>query len=165
MWFKMDACERKKLSRGKVWCYEGEAPNDLGEDDLLYLRSLSEYIILPFEGTNCLFSHYIYPDLTGSTTNYIERNNQLDKLWDFMNNHQVRYSFSGHSHNHFAGLAYKGGRSFFKAIHSVPCYSFNLGNEMLLILLPPVAGEKGRTGFSIIDSDNLKLDIIAINTV
>lgn len=164
-WFSMDHQERKKISGGKVWCYEGEEPNDLEEEDLSFLNSLPEYIILSMAGINCLLSHYIYPDFTGSTTNYIERNNQLGKLWDFMNLHQIRYSFSGHSHNHFAGLAYRGGRSFLKAIHSVPCHSFNLGDEMLMVLLPPLAGEKGRTGFSIIDSGNLKLEVIAINKV
>ncbi|HDR68436.1 MAG TPA: hypothetical protein ENN61_05230 [Bacteroidaceae bacterium] len=28
-WFNIDLAERKKLSGGKVWCYEGEEPNDL----------------------------------------------------------------------------------------------------------------------------------------
>jgi predicted phosphodiesterase len=163
-WFQMNSIERKKISEGKVWCYEGEAQNDLGEDDLSFLSSLPEHIIQPFKGINCLFSHYIFPDFTGSTTQYIERNNHLSRLWDFMDLHQIRYSFSGHSHNHFAGMAYRGGRSFLKAIYSVPYHSINLGNEVLMILLPPLAGEKGRTGFSIVDYDNLKLEIIALNT-
>ncbi|MBW6500994.1 MAG: metallophosphatase family protein [Bacteroidales bacterium] len=106
-----------------------------------------------------------YPDFTGSTTQYVERNNHLTSLWGFMELNNATYSFSGHSHSHFAGLAYRGGRSFFKAIHSVPCQTLNLGKEMVMISLPPLAGEKGRTGFSIIDSDNLKLEIIAINMV
>lgn len=164
-WFNMDAQERKRISNGRVWSYEGEIPADLDEEDLMFINSLPEYIILPFAGTNCLLSHYIYPDFTGSTTQYVERNNHLTRFWEFMDRNNIMYSFSGHSHNHFAGLAYKGGRSFLKAIHSVPCQTINLGNEMVMILLPPVAGEKGRTGFSIIDSDNLKLGIIAINTV
>jgi predicted phosphodiesterase len=164
-WFSMDLEDRRRISRGRIWTYDGETPNDLEEEDLIFLRSLPEYIILPFSGADCLFSHYIYPDFTGSTTQYIERNNHLTPLWDFLDRNKIIYSFSGHSHNHFAGLAYRGGRSFFKAIHSVPSQTINLGNEMVLILLPPVAGEKGRTGFSIIDSDSLKLEIIAINIV
>lgn len=164
-WFSMDFTERKRISRGKVWAYEGEAPNDLTEDDRVFLNSLPEHIVLPFAGTNCLFSHYIYPDFTGSTTQYIERNNHLAGLWEFMEKKHIMYSFSGHSHNHFAGLAYRGGRSFLKAIHPVPCQTINLGLEMVMISLPPLAGEKGRTGFSIIDSDTLRLQIIAINTV
>ena len=164
-WFRMDPGERKRLSQGRVWTYEGEAPNDLDEERLCFISSLPDHIILPFADTNCLFSHYIYPDFTGSTTQYVERNKHLAHLWAFMENNRVRYSFSGHSHNHFAGLAYRGGRAFLKAIHPVPYQTINLGEEMVMISLPPLAGEKGRTGFSIIDSDKLKLDIIAINLV
>ncbi len=164
-WFSMDFTERRRIARGKVWAYEGEAPNDLTEEDRIFLNSLPEHIVLPFAGTNCLLSHYIYPDFTGSTTQYIERNNHLARLWEFMDQNNILYSFSGHSHSHFAGLAYRGGSSFLKAIHPVPCQTINLGKEMVIISLPPLAGEKGRTGFSIIDSDTLKLQIIAINTV
>ncbi len=164
MWFEMNAMERKNAAHGKVWCYDGDAPNDLVEDDRLFIKSLPEYVTLSFNGIASLFSHYIYPDFTGSTTQYLKRNYQLHGLWEFMNLQKVKYSFSGHSHNHFAGIAYKGRGFFLQAIHSVPLQSFNLGDEMLMILLPPLAGEKGRSGFSIIDLDRMKLDIIAVNT-
>ena len=163
-WFEMNAGERKKVAQGKVWCYDADAPNDLSEDDRSFINSLPEYITLSVDQISCLFSHYIYPDFTGSTTQYLKRNYQLQGLWEFMNLQKVKYSFSGHSHSHFAGIAYRGRGSFLQAIHSVPNHSFNLGDEMLMTLLPPLAGEKGRSGFSIIDSDRLKLDIIAINT-
>jgi hypothetical protein len=32
-----------------------------------------------------------------------------------------------------------------------------------MVLLPPLAGEKGNTGFSIFDTKNLTLNIISIN--
>jgi predicted phosphodiesterase len=164
-WFSMDLKDKKRISQGRVWTFEGEAPNDLKEEDLMFINSLPEHIVIQFAGTKCLFSHYIYPDFTGSTTKYVERNNHLINLWDFMDMNKIRYSFSGHSHNYFAGMAFRGGRSFYKAIHSVPCQIINLGVEMVLTLLPPLAGEKGRTGFSVIDSDNLKLEIIAMNMI
>jgi predicted phosphodiesterase len=168
-WFMMNAEERKKASRGKVWCYEGDAPNDLGEDELLFLKSLPEYITTSVSGLNCLFSHYIFPDFSGSTTRYIKRNHQLKGHWEFMNLHEIKFSFSGHSHTSFTGFAYQGKKngagSFLKAIHSVPSDSFNLGDERVVILLPPLAGEKGRTGFSIIDSDSMKLNIISTGII
>jgi predicted phosphodiesterase len=169
IWFKMNDEDRKKASRGKVWCYEGDAPNDLGEDELLFLKSLPEYIITSVPGITCLFSHYIFPDFTGSTTQYAERNSQFKGLWGFMNLHKVKFSFSGHSHTWFTGVAYQGkingAGSFLKAIHPVPYDSINLGEDMVTILLPPLAGEKGRTGFSIIDSDSMKLNIISVSIV
>lgn len=160
-WFEMTSEERKTASGGKVWCYECDAPNDLEENDLEFLRSLPEFIISPINGINSLFSHYIYPDLTGSTTKYIERNHHLKRGWEFMNSNRIRYSFTGHSHASFAGFAYKNSGSFLKAIHSIPSDNFNIGNEMIIIALPPLAGDKGRTGFSIIDSDTMQLQIIS----
>ena len=40
IWFKSDPAERKKLSFGKVWSYEGDAPNDLGDEELAFLSDL-----------------------------------------------------------------------------------------------------------------------------
>lgn len=166
-WFEMQPNERKKIANGKVWCYGEDASNDLGKNEILYLRELPEYVATSEPGAECLFSHYIYPDLTGSTTRYVERNYQLKGLWEFMNEQKVRYSFSGHSHTIFTGFAYNGilkrAGSYLKAIHSIPSSMFNLGNETVMVLLPPLAGEKGNTGFSIFDTKNLTLNIISIN--
>ena len=166
-WFKMDSEKRKSASRGKVWYYEREAPNDLDEDDISFLKSLPEYIAPSYYSIGCLFSHYLFPDFSGSTTRYIERNQQLKGHWEFMNLSKIKLSFSGHSHTHFTGFGYQqkinGAGSFLKAIHSVPSESFTLDDEMVVILLPPLAGEKGRTGFSIMDLDSMKLNIISTN--
>jgi predicted phosphodiesterase len=159
-WFKMTAEERIIASNGKVWSYACDDANDLDEVCIEYLRSLPEYFIIPFNESLCIFSHYIFPDFTGSTTRYIERNRHLCEAWKFMDLHEIRYSFSGHSHNNFTGFAYRNSASFLKAIHSIPDNSFNLGNEMVIIVLPALSGEKGKSGFSIIDSDSMKLDFI-----
>jgi predicted phosphodiesterase len=167
-WFAMNITDRKKASRGKVWSYDGDAPNDMTDNDLHYLQSLPEYLLIAVSGINCLFSHYFFPDFSGSTTRYIERNHHLQGHWDFMNQHGVKFSFSGHSHQFFTGFAYQhkrnGAGSFLKAIHSVPSDTFNLGNEKVAILLPPLSGDKGRTAFSIMDSAILKLTIISTSS-
>jgi predicted phosphodiesterase len=168
-WFQMNADERKKSSMGKVWCYDGDAPNDLEEEDIIFMKSLPEYLTIPFAATKVLFSHYIYPDFTGSTTQYIEKNRHLNDHWGFMDLHDISLSFSGHSHISFAGFAYQvkinGIGSFFKAVHSVPLDNINLGAEKTVVLLPPLSGDKGRSGFSIIDSEVMKLQSIAINNI
>lgn len=163
-WFTMKPYKRKLHSEGKVWCYEGDEPHDMGEDDIMYLRSLPEYIATAEPGIPCLFSHYVYPDVTGSSTLYIERNHQLNRLWDFMQDNRLIYSFSGHSHELFTGFAYQGRRSFFKAIHNLPSNSFNLGVEPVMTILPPLTGEKGRTGFAVLDSSTMKLEIISVGS-
>lgn len=160
-WFEMSAAERKKLAGGKVWSYEFDEPNDLGMDDIEFLKTLPEYIITPVNGINYLFSHYTFPDFTGSTTRYVKRNGQLKDNWKFMKSNKIQISFTGHTHNIFAGFAYRISNPFLMAIHSIPGNNFNLGNEMVIIGLLPLSGDKGRTGFSIIDFTNMKMEIVS----
>jgi len=165
-WFNMSPVKRKEISSGKVWCYEGDLKGDLGEEELAFLRNLPEFIITSDPGVSCLFSHYIFPDLTGSTTRYVEKKYQLRDLWKFMGENEVCYSFSGHSHTLFTGFAYRGnGRragSYLKAINSIPSDNFYLGNETVMVLLPPLSGEPGKTGFTIFDTENRKLNIVSL---
>ncbi|HAM10221.1 MAG: hypothetical protein A2X05_05135 [Bacteroidetes bacterium GWE2_41_25] len=158
-WYELDPVQRKNISAGKVWCYEGEAPNDLTEDDILFLRKIPEYIIAEYGGFSCLFTHYFAPDFTGSTTTYIERGSQLKYHWQTLRDFTVRYSFSGHCHSHFTGFAYHSAGSYSKAIHSFSGNKFNLGREMVAVILPPLSGEKGRRGYSILDTESMTLKI------
>lgn len=160
-WFKLSPAERKKLAGGKVWSYEFDEPNDLDPDDIEFIISLPEYIITEISGINCLFSHYTFPDFTGSTTQYAENHRQLKSIWDYMKKNKIQLSFTGHTHNMFVGFAYRNPGLFLKAIHSVPGNRFNLGKEMVIIGLPPLTGDKGRTGFSIVDFDNMRMEIVS----
>jgi len=159
-WFSLDTAQRKYMSSGKVWCYEGDSPNDLTDYDIEYLRGIPEYIMTSDPGIPCLFSHYLAPDFTGSTTIYIERGRQLKHHWEVLGSNRIRLSFSGHSHNHFTGFAYRSANSLMKAIHSFSGDVFYLGKETTAIILPPLSGEKGRRGFSILDTSNLVIQII-----
>jgi predicted phosphodiesterase len=158
-WFRMDPSGRKLKASGKVWCYEGDAEKDLKGEEIDFLRSLPEFIVTDTPGITCLFSHYIFPDLTGSTTRYAERGKHLTGHWKFMDNNEVLYSFSGHTHNHFTGFAYRRTGYLFNAFQNLPNDSFFLGKEKTIMTLPPLSGEKGRTGFSIFDSDLKKLSV------
>ncbi len=124
-WFELNGAEKKHVSERKVWCHEGDSPNDLGMEEIKFLKSLPEYITTSVNGLGLLFSHYLYPDVTGSATKYIERNYQLRKHWEFMSNENVTLSFSGHSHTNFPGFAYQykpgGIQTLFKSYPS--CYT------------------------------------------
>ena len=158
-WFSLPPETRKRLSAGMVWCFEGDEPNDLQDEDLEYLRSLPESIIIEEPGIRCLLAHYLAPDYTGSTTVYFERGNQLISHWKLLENHGIIYSFGGHSHNHMTGFAYRSEGRLRKAFNSFHSDIFNLGKEMTAVLLLPVSGEKGRRGFSVLDTDNYTLKI------
>jgi predicted phosphodiesterase len=159
-WFHINSNQRKAIAGGKVWCYDGDAENDLEEEEIGFLRLQPESVIIEDSGFRFLLSHYFFPDFTGSTTHYVERGRHLSPHWEFMNLHEVQYSFSGHTHNHFTGFAYRNSGSIFNAFQNLPNDSFYLGKEKVIIALPPLSGEKGRTGFAIFDTDRLELSVL-----
>ncbi len=152
-WFKMTPSERREASGGLVWSFEGEDPNDLGDEEIAYLNTIPEYEIVSENGMTLLLSHYVYPDFTGSTTRYVARQHHIKELWKFMHHHGVSFSLSGHSHKPFAYFSHRGPFSFVKALHPVPGDTIFLGHEMTMMLLPPLTGGNGRTSFSVIDTE------------
>lgn len=165
-WYDMKPEEKKELSEGRVWTYEGDSRNDLGPEEIEFLNTLPEYINVFADGADCLFSHYIFPDLTGSTTRYVEKNSQLSELWTFMDEIGSVYAFTGHSHAAFTGFAYRKATSlnlpFMKALHSLPHDSYNLGTGMMLSVLPALTGDEGRACFSVLDTGKLELKVIPL---
>lgn len=151
-WFNMTAAEKRAASDGMVWTYDTEMPGDLKDDDLEYLRSLPEFVILNEAPPGILLSHYVCPDFTGSTTRRVMKQRHLGELWGFMNQSGVRFSLSGHFHKSNASFAHMHTLPFLKAFHSVPGERIFLGNDVTMVLLPPLTGVKGRTSFAILDT-------------
>lgn len=161
-WFILPGDERRRLSDGKVWSFEGDIPSDLDEDGLIFLRSLPEYFIVSDKADNYLFSHYIYPDFTGSTTLYIKKGKDLDKLRGFMIEGNIKYSFSGHSHNTFPGFAYLINKPPGRAVFNIPSDRFRLTDELISVCLPPLTGETAAGSFAVFDTSNRMLRMLQV---
>lgn len=159
-WFLMSPEERRGASEGLVWSFDSEDPNDLGEEEIDFLKRIPEYEIVTTQAMKLLLSHYIYPDFTGSTTRYVAKQNHISELWRFMDRHGIHFSLSGHSHKAFAYFSHRRSPGFLRAIHPVPNDSIYLGHEMTMLLLPPLTGGNGRTSFSVIDTDARTLNLI-----
>lgn len=159
-WFRMTSAERTATSAGMVWTYDTEIPGDLNDDDLEYLRSLPEFLIIDESPPGILLSHYVCPDFTGSTTRTVMKQKHLDELWKFMNLQGIRFSLSGHFHKPHASFAHRHSLPFFRAIHSVPGERIFLGDDVTLVLLPPLTGVKGRTSFALLDTGSRILSLV-----
>ncbi|MDZ7633362.1 MAG: metallophosphoesterase family protein [Bacteroidales bacterium] len=156
-WFNMAPSARREASENLVWSFDGEDPNDLGDEEMAYLNLIPEYELVSENGLTLLLSHYICPDFTGSTTRHVAKQHHISELWKFMSHHAINYSLSGHSHKPFAYFSHRRSFSFLRAIHPVPNDTIYLGDEMAMILLPPVTGGNGRTSFSILDTETRML--------
>ncbi|MBS3769992.1 MAG: metallophosphoesterase [Bacteroidales bacterium] len=98
-WFQLDYHERKKIASDKIWLHEENDINPLfSRDDIKYLRSLPEYVVLPTKKGNILFSHYVYPNLTGVGKSFYTYSDEFRKHFEFTRQKKSLYSFFGHTH-------------------------------------------------------------------
>jgi len=66
-WYSLQLEERQRIARGRLWDYsQAEDQIQLTDNSRDYLNSLPEFTIGTFNGLQILFSHHLYPDLSGS---------------------------------------------------------------------------------------------------
>ena len=98
-WHQLDYHARKKLASHKIWLHE---ENDIDPlytgDDIEYLRSLPEYVVLPTAMGNILFSHYVYPNLSGVGKTFLTYSDEFKMHFEFTRKKNCQLSFFGHTH-------------------------------------------------------------------
>lgn len=68
-WYQLDYADRKAQGQNDVWLYEqDELPTLIGSDEKEIIRGWPEFAQIPVGDRLLLFSHYLHPDLTGSST-------------------------------------------------------------------------------------------------
>ncbi len=96
--YRQDYFSRREAFKERIWHYEDELPTLLDRNDRLYLISLNEVELKHHEELLVMYSHYAYPDFSGSTTRIHQQTRYLDQHFRYMAIHQCRLSFSGHYH-------------------------------------------------------------------
>lgn len=110
-WYEIKYSQREILSNGKTWLYEkNELPINISNDEISFIDSLPEYKIKEYNDYKILFSHFNYPNLSGSLTSHPTRAKHLKEHFQFMKNKDCLLSFSGHAH--FQGLCTTSKRCF-----------------------------------------------------
>ncbi|MCB0743023.1 MAG: metallophosphatase family protein [Ignavibacteriae bacterium] len=96
-WFDLNAIERESIN-SPVWKFLDEYERPLNTNNIKFLKSLDEYCI----EDKVLFSHFLFPDLTGSL---ILSKKRIKKLivshFMFMELNHCQVSFIGHLHVEF----------------------------------------------------------------
>jgi predicted phosphodiesterase len=158
--FEIDIKERKEYYKDQIWLYTEESQdNDLEDNDIQYLRNLSEYETLQTKETNLLFSHYIFPNLSGFTKELFFRKNEMVKHFEFMKNLNVNISFSGHAHVEGALLFSNGKKRFIqKGTHIV-----NRDAETIIVG-PTIANGKNRQYVMTFNTENFAFETIPFST-
>ncbi|MFH1173854.1 MAG: metallophosphoesterase [archaeon] len=155
-WYSLDYRTRKKQSKGKIFLYENnELSALLTKDDKKFIRQLPEYIVKKYGDLKLLFSHYAFPDVTGSTTREPKKPKDVQKHFSFMKKQGCTIGISGHDH--------KEGMLVFseKTVRKIPFNkTIRLTNNLTWLHGPSVANGSFANGVLVLDTD--KEEILAI---
>jgi hypothetical protein len=104
----MKISERDILLGDKIWLYEKEIMPGLTDENREYLTTLPEYHIFNTDGINILFTHFIYPDISGSLRKRIDDISDYRGHFRFMRQNNCILSFAGHMHREGFEIVSKG---------------------------------------------------------
>jgi predicted phosphodiesterase len=98
-WYNLDYEVRAKKSKNRIWLYEdNEIRCRLSDCAREYLLTLNETEFREFDNLKFLFSHFCYPDFSGSAIFFPREAFHLKKHFDFMKENNCTISISGHGH-------------------------------------------------------------------
>lgn len=159
-WCEMDYLDRLKLSEGKVWLHERNSLASLiSQKDKEYLYNLSEYITENIGEHKILFSHFMYPDFTGSRSDFVMEKTAFDLHQGFMQQKDCIFSFSGHAHFEGVCMHNKTGRAV------KPFGKQKINKELQGFIGPCIAKGRQSNGFLILDTIKMEIEIIPLDRV
>ncbi|MBI9066740.1 MAG: metallophosphoesterase [Salinivirgaceae bacterium] len=146
-WYALDYPTKKDLSKSKVWLYDADELDPLFTSaDKEFLKSIPEVIIEKVGETSILFTHYIYPNVTGSAQVFYSEIDEFDLHKSFMKENECHVSFSGHQH--YLGLLIASENMLVKKRYNRKY----LVKEQDVVLVPPVIRNKYGSGICIFDT-------------
>lgn len=158
-WYDLDYRERQRLAGDLVWLNEEvELDSLLSQAEKEFIRMLPEYLPVACDGLDILLSHYLYPDLSGSSRKYYEEFGPVSDHLDFILKEGCLIGFSGHQH---AEGAFRFTR---KGMNRFGFGDVRLQRELQWIVGPPVANGKNENGCLVLDTETLQLNVIPLQT-
>ena len=156
-WHKMDFHERSMVSKGKVWLYDDNELDPLYTvKDVEQLKKLPEYNIIQTRQGKILLSHYLYPNITGSSKNFYNEAIEFKAHREFMRSNDCKISFTGH--RHYSGL-------FISTANGIIRRRFNSKHYLKsgdCIHVPQVARNRIGNGFCVFDSEEFSIKTVRI---
>jgi predicted phosphodiesterase len=148
-WYSLNYPDREKLSDNEIWLQEDDLESSVSMEDLEFLGSLPEYCLQEFPDFNILFSHYIFPNLSGFKKGFPNELAEFTSHFEFMHKMNCTISITGHTH-------IRGFYSVSDARYKEYSYrKLALKNLPLCIGIPPVTTNHNSRGFCIFDTEKL----------
>jgi predicted phosphodiesterase len=155
-WFSLDIASRMDLMKERIWLYEKEIIPELTEENMHYLQSLSEYQIIETDDCKILFTHFLFPDVSGSLRKRIDDIYDYRAHFLFMRKNNCNLSFAGHMHKEgFEVINRKGYQEHrFRKKKLEKTESF--------IGLPSLAAGRNKNGVAVFDTESFEIQAFRI---
>jgi len=157
-WYQLDYHQKKALANGAIWLHEEDELNPLySHQDIEYLRTLPEFTNHTISEKKILFSHYVYPNLSGFYKKMVYTiPEEFRHHFSWMRKLGCEISFTGHTH-------IKG----FYVVNSKKFKRYNykkiaLKDELACVGIPSISGSKDRRGFCVFDSEEMTVEAVRI---
>jgi predicted phosphodiesterase len=156
-WYELNYHQRHEMANNTLWLHEENDLNPLyTSEDLAYLKSLPQYSVLQASGFKILFTHYVYPNISGLKKEFYTYQDEFQQHFGFMNSLGCTVSFTGHSHT----------KGFFIATQkSFKQYRYKkkrLTGEPACIGISPVTRSGNRNGVCIFDTEEFTIHMLRI---
>jgi hypothetical protein len=137
-----------------TWQHELDLDPGYSEEDISFLATLPFYDILPTPAGNILFSHYVYPNLSGFVKGFYNGEKEFQEHFAFMLERDCSLGFTGHAH--------PGG---FYRVHPMGFKHYRyrgikINSFPALIGIPPATRHENRSSFCIFDTISLRLQVL-----
>ncbi|KPK87551.1 MAG: hypothetical protein AMS27_02325 [Bacteroides sp. SM23_62_1] len=155
-WFELDLSEQIKISRNTIWLYHDEIKDTINDDHIQFLASLPETHIFPVENFTILFSHFLYPDLTGATKFFPSKIGHFRPHLKYMKQQKSLYGIMGHGH--LQGYSITSRKQFRYN------YFGKTGLDLIpqIIIGPAITRGDSKNGFMILNTSIPELEVIQI---
>ena len=144
----------ESMKSQEAWPHQQDLDPGYSEEDISFLVSLPFYETLATPAGNILFSHYVYPNLSGFVQGFYQKAKQFRGHFSFMRQRDCSLGFSGHAHPEgFYRVNSRGFRLYRKREITITSFPALIG-------IPPVTRHEQRSSFCIFDTVSLRLQII-----
>ncbi len=155
-WYDLSYKEQQVISKNKVWLYQEEDDPELSPENMDFMKAIPQYEIMEIDKINYLFSHSIFPDISGVSKQFPSQKEDYLQHFNFMTNNNCLFSLTGHWHTGGFTLRYPK-----KFVHK-DYKKIKLKIKTQIINCPAIARGKRQNGFVILDTVNFELSAIKI---
>ena len=144
----------ERMKGQEAWPHQKDLDPGYGEDDIRFLASPPLYETLSTPAGKILFSHYIYPNLSGFVQGFYHKAKEFREHFSFMHAQGCSLGFSGHAHPQGFYRVNSGGFRLYRK------RKLKISSFPAVIGIPPATRHEHRSGFCIFDTVSFQLQII-----